>query len=296
MADLVADPAIEHAFHAGSFFGASLDLSFQNTAARYVRVQSSGLSRMVLAEVEILQAANGMNQPQEEGGVHFFVNDHLMTPQMAVNRDNVVTWQAEYTSFGNTDISVEQFVNNHRFPGQYYDSETGLHYNCHRYYDPETGRYVTSGPIGLGGGLNTFGYVLGNPLKYSDRHGLVVTGEWDVTSPGGGVWASYEGMFSSIDSGVYRNDEVYDVNRTVWGYGVIVGQVKCTDTECGEEETWTVGPIVLEDSVTALIESGVPEEFYHFTEWKHEWKATDVVQSEIAKWKNYNPTAFCFKK
>ncbi|GAA6136454.1 hypothetical protein NBRC116583_02010 [Arenicella sp. 4NH20-0111] len=176
VADLVADPAIEHAFHAGSFFGASLDMSFQNTAARYVRVQSSGLSRMVLAEVEILQAANGMNQPQEEGGVHFFVNDHLMTPQMAVNRDNVVTWQAEYTSFGKTDISVEQFVNNHRFPGQYYDSESGLYYNWHRYYDPQTGRYLTSDPIGLRGGLNTFGYVGGNPVGFTDPTGQNAVG------------------------------------------------------------------------------------------------------------------------
>jgi RHS repeat-associated protein len=61
---------------------------------------------------------------------------------------------------------------NIRFPGQYYDQETGLHYNYFRYYDPSTGRYINSDPVGLGGGLNTYAYVGNNPLKYLDFYGL----------------------------------------------------------------------------------------------------------------------------
>ena len=63
---------------------------------------------------------------------------------------------------------------NLRFPGQYFDSETGKHHNYFRDYDPAIGRYVESDPIGLRAGLNTYGYAFGRPLRWTDFFGLDV--------------------------------------------------------------------------------------------------------------------------
>ena len=64
-----------------------------------------------------------------------------------------------------------------RLPGQYLDEETGLHYNYFRDYVPSLGRYTQSDPIGLDGGLNTYGYVGGNPLRFVDVYGLCFLGK-----------------------------------------------------------------------------------------------------------------------
>ncbi|MGD8843270.1 MAG: RHS repeat-associated core domain-containing protein [Gammaproteobacteria bacterium] len=104
-------------------------------------------------------------------------NDHLGTPRALTDEAGTTVWRAEYDPFGEATVDEDPdgdgvlVAFSGRFPGQYYDQETGLHYNYLRYYDPATGRYITSDPIGLNGGLNTYLYGDANPLRYIDPTG-----------------------------------------------------------------------------------------------------------------------------
>lgn len=114
--------------------------------------------------------------------LYYIFTDQLSTPRIITDINNTPVWSWNSDPFGITaanddpDNEGNKFTFNHRFAGQYYDRETGLHYNYYRDYDPSTGRYVQSDPIGLDGGLNTYGYVAGNPLSYSDPFGLCARG------------------------------------------------------------------------------------------------------------------------
>lgn len=100
--------------------------------------------------------------------------DHLGTPRALTDQNQQIVWQADYNPFGMATITTGQVTNNLRFPGQYFDGETGFYYNYFRDYDPSLGRYLQSDPIGLDGGINAYGYVEGNPLRYSDPLGLQI--------------------------------------------------------------------------------------------------------------------------
>lgn len=115
--------------------------------------------------------------------VFYLHADHLGTPRkISRPSDNQVLWSWQGAAFGNTPPNQNptgqgDFVFNLRFPGQYYDAETGLNYNYFRDYDPATGRYSQSDPIGLAGGINTYAYVGGNPVNLVDPFGLYVVYE-----------------------------------------------------------------------------------------------------------------------
>ena len=96
--------------------------------------------------------------------------DHLLTARYATNAGGSTVWSWDSGAFGKEAPTGSATVNL-RFPGQYFDAETGLHYNWHRYYDPTTGRYITSDLLGLVAGLNTYGYAGQNPLSFVDWNG-----------------------------------------------------------------------------------------------------------------------------
>ena len=110
---------------------------------------------------------------QVQASTYYFHNDHLGTPLVLTDEDQNVVWQGRYDPFGKVDETVALVEQNLRFPGQYLDRETGLHYNYFRDYDPETGRYVQSDPIGLYGGVNTYGYGFQNAIRFTDPTGEI---------------------------------------------------------------------------------------------------------------------------
>ncbi|WP_353048951.1 RHS repeat domain-containing protein [Pseudomonas fluorescens] len=104
-------------------------------------------------------------------------SDHLNTPRIATNASQGQVWEWKSDAFGVGEPSGSLTLNL-RFPGQYFDFETGFQYNYFRNYDPKTGRYRESDPIGLKADLNTYSYASGNPLKYIDPLGLESIFEW----------------------------------------------------------------------------------------------------------------------
>ena len=123
----------------------------------------------------------------------FFVHtDHLGTPREMTDAAGHLVWAATYKAWGaaTTEVMsrrvvvadgnlvsevweapVTPAVQNLRFQGQYFDAETGLHYNRFRYYDPDVGRFISQDPIGLAGGTNSFRYAP-NPIGWIDPNGL----------------------------------------------------------------------------------------------------------------------------
>ncbi|MEO8488446.1 RHS repeat-associated core domain-containing protein [Pseudomonas sp.] len=98
--------------------------------------------------------------------------DHLGTPQELTNPNGEIVWSAHYKSYGKISrLDVGKIDNPLRFQGQYFDPESGLHYNRHRYYNPDIGRYLTPDPVKLAGGINAYQYVP-NPTGWVDPLGL----------------------------------------------------------------------------------------------------------------------------
>ncbi|MFJ7798550.1 RNase A-like domain-containing protein [Pseudomonas sp. NPDC096950] len=129
----------------------------------------------------------------------YYQLDHLGTPQELTDFGGEIVWAAKYNGYGKvtrlTHGAGEQLEQPLRFQGQYFDGESGLHYNRHRYYDPEIGRYLTPDPIKLAGGINQYQYTP-NPTGWVDPLGLAcgpcpgdIEGPYSEIVPGGGLAA-----------------------------------------------------------------------------------------------------------
>ncbi|QGM44969.1 RHS repeat-associated core domain-containing protein [Methylocystis heyeri] len=104
--------------------------------------------------------------------VYMVHTDHLGRPVLMISTAGAWVWNAIYNPFGAVSyIWSSPAVMDIRFPGQWFQLETGLAYNWHRHYDASLGRYLQPDPIGYAGGRSLYGYVGGNPLAYGDPDG-----------------------------------------------------------------------------------------------------------------------------
>jgi len=144
----------------------------------------------------------------EGGQVYFVRSDHIGRPVFATTSAGTVVWTASYLPFGGVHVATGAPIDA-RFPGQWFQAESGLHQNWMRDYDPTTGRYLEPDPLGLVDGASVYGYARQSPLRWTDFWGLTaicpVSPPWNV--PG---WKAYPGNSSIFHCGYdgYVEDRV----------------------------------------------------------------------------------------
>ncbi len=180
-----------------------------NAGGSYSVSLSNLTDSMVIADAVQLELVRV--ESSEQTSYYYYHNDHLGTPQLLTDQDQNVVWAGHYSPFGEVTIATETVENNLRFAGQYFDNESGLHYNYFRFYDPSLGRYITSDPIGLEGGLNTYAYVLGNPLSFTDPLGLIAGNPVQIWNNGSAT--IYNGLCSG--SGCHQPANVPPISPPV---------------------------------------------------------------------------------
>jgi RHS repeat-associated protein len=144
--------------------------------------------------------------------VYYIHTDQLNAPRkISLPSTNALAWRWDPHPFGEqtpnqNPSGLGTFINNLRFPGQFYTYESGLNHNGFRDYDPQTGKYLQSDPIGLyGGSYSTYAYVGGNPISRVDPSGLATWyggtsgagafGPWGVTGGEGSYYDTTTGKF-----------------------------------------------------------------------------------------------------
>jgi RHS repeat-associated protein len=169
-----------------------------------------------IAQVHTVYGTNNAITSQQLTYIHA---DHLNTPRAMTDASKKIVWKWESEAYGRTapngdpDGDGVQHRLDLRFPGQIADAETGFYYNMNRYYDPMMGRYTQSDPIGLEGGLNTYGYVGADPIKYFDIDGLQKGAPMRQTWPSPYTPPSYDRVAPGAEQNNNRNSPDRNLQR-----------------------------------------------------------------------------------
>ncbi len=168
---------------------------------------------------------------------HYLHSDNLGTPILATNRQGDFTWKNIAEGFGSNGLLVERKIQmNLRYPGQYYDEESGGNYNYKRTYYAEIGRYKIMDPVGLSGGINYFAYARENSIINFDAKGMKWTSRdfahHYIYGKGAAVNLSQIGLLDEFTA----HSSVQAAMNSVFEYGKkkLIERLKPECMECGD--------------------------------------------------------------
>ncbi|MFC3652279.1 RHS repeat-associated core domain-containing protein [Dyella humi] len=187
-------------------------------------ISEYGSSNREYVYLDDIPVAN-IDMQGSSASIAYVTADQLGTPRAIADGSGNTVWAWGYqgNTWGEQSPTTNGYTYNLRFPGQYFDSETGLSYNVFRDYDPATGRYIESDPSGWNGGPSSYAYVGGSPLNATDSFGLecaVSAGRVTCVYPGGGpaftlpAPANFPALLGPNDGHDYWYHE-YDVTRSI---------------------------------------------------------------------------------
>jgi RHS repeat-associated protein len=210
------------------------------------------------------------------------LNDRLGTPEILTDASGTVAWEAWYEPFGEAHVHPSSsVVNNIRLPGQYYDQESGLHYNYHRYYDARTGSYLTPDPIGQTGGINLYMYVGGNAINTIDPFGLYdlwdfgenglgfAAGLGNAISFGGTTWIAEQFMSSDDAATLRRTKQCSGAFKTgEWAsLGLGVGRLAYAGLAKGSSMLYAARGATMENAMEAAAFRNILKRVFRLNPW-----------------------------
>ncbi|MCE9686259.1 RHS domain-containing protein [Shewanella sp. AS16] len=209
----------------------------------------------------------------------YYHNDQIGTPFKLTDSSGFVVWDTRFDSFGNALLANNNQIENRlRFPGQYFDAETGLHYNWRRYYDPETGRYISADPIDLLGGANLYTYADADPINRIDPNG-----ECGILGIVTGVAMEYARSKITGDCFSYGIGDA--IGDAFCGAGKLAKLAKLAG--CGKKNSFTGETLVhTEQGERPIKDIKVGDKVRAFTEWNGQ-ELFESVEDIITNTKEY---------
>jgi len=229
---------------------------------------------------------DGMPVAVVQGGVVYYIRvDHIGRPVFATDSAANIVWEVNYLPFGGIESSSGSNIDL-RFPGQWFQLESGLHQNWMRDYDPTTGRYMQADPLGLVDGASIYGYARQNPLIFTDP-----TGEcpWCVAGAYAAAGAAVGYLLAKLAGYVEDNNCNCDPLWSSPGLSGVAGASAADGTFMKVPKRFTTpgsspGSSIQSSVLSKLFPKRMPFGVYTPNPRRWPWPKTPVVGRMLGRW------------